>query len=246
MVALFVGDEEQLRGNRDVIVEEKTMGLKRITELNPSFMAMQYPIVFPYGEDGFGVDILRNVSQNPKKASNKREFVSMREYYAYRVQNRLNEVQTSVSAGNVFQQYIVDAFVAIKENNLNWVRANQEKIKADLYKGLRDTVVREDTTLVSAGRRFVLPLTFTGGPRYMVQNYQDAMAICRFMGPPDIFITFSCNPKWSEVENGLSFIPGQKVEDRPDIVARVFKIKLDHMINDLTSGQHFGRVVANT
>ena len=28
------------------------------------------------------------------------------------------------------------------------------------------------------GRRIVLPSTFTGGPRYMIQNYQDVMALC--------------------------------------------------------------------
>ncbi|KAL3516501.1 hypothetical protein ACH5RR_023403 [Cinchona calisaya] len=41
----------------------------------------------------------------------------------------------------------------------------------------------------------------------------------KFMGPSDLFITFTCNPKWSEVEKGLNFIPGQKVEDQLDIVA---------------------------
>ncbi|XP_027166398.1 uncharacterized protein LOC113766402 [Coffea eugenioides] len=215
VAALIVGDGEQARGNRDIIVEEKTMGLKRITELHPSFMAMQYPIIFPYGEDGFRVNIPRNVSPNPRKSN-----------------------------GNLFQQYIVDAFAAIEENNLNWICANQQKIRAELYKGLQDNVVRGDTTPASAGKRLVLPSTFTGGPRYMVQNYQDAIAICRFMGPPDLFITFTCNSNWPEISKGISLIPDQKVVDRPDIVARVFHIKLDQLMNDLTHGQHFGKVMA--
>ena len=244
VAALIVGDGEQARGNRDIIVEEKTMGLKRITELHPSFMAMQYPIIFPYGEDGFRVNIPRNVSPNPRKSNGKRKFISMREFYAFRIQNRLNEAKTLVSAGNLFQQYIVDAFAAIEENNLNWIRANQQKIRAELYKGLQDNVVRGDTTPASAGKRLVLPSTFTGGPRYMVQNYQDAMAICRFMGPPDLFITFTCNSNWPEISKGISLIPDQKVVDRPDIVARVFHIKLDQLMNDLTHGQHFGKVMA--
>ncbi|KAL0453879.1 UNVERIFIED_CONTAM: hypothetical protein Slati_1366000 [Sesamum latifolium] len=40
----------------------------------------------------------------------------------------------------------------------------------------------------------------------------------------------------------VDLIPGQKVEDRPD-VARVFKIKLDELMKDLRQGQHFGRVL---
>ncbi|KAL0319969.1 UNVERIFIED_CONTAM: hypothetical protein Sradi_5258400 [Sesamum radiatum] len=96
----------------------------------------------------------------------------------------------------------------------------------------------------SVGKRFVLPSSFTGGPRYMVQNYQDAMAICRYYGPPDIFLTFTCNPKWSEIQTFVDLIPGQKVEDRPDVVARMFKIKLDELMKDLRQRQYFGRVLA--
>ncbi|MBN8138620.1 hypothetical protein J0J21_23110, partial [Vibrio vulnificus] len=40
----------------------------------------------------------------------------------------------------------------------------------------------------------ILPSSFTGGPRYMMEHYHDAMSICRFYGHPDLFITFTCNP----------------------------------------------------
>ena len=50
--------------------------------------------------------------------------------------------------------------------------------------------------------------------------------------------------KWPEIDLFLSRKPGQKVEDRPDVVARVFKIKLDELLNDLKHGQHFGKVIA--
>ena len=33
----------------------------------------------------------------------------------------------------------------------------------------------------------------------MVQKYQDAMAIVRKYGKPDLFITFTCNPNWAEI-----------------------------------------------
>ena len=124
-----------------------------------------------------------------------------------------------------------------------WVKNNQEKLRIELYNGLKDA---DDTTPTSAGKRFVLPSSFIGGPRYMIGNYQDAMAICRWAGYPDLFITFTCNAKWPEIELFLSRKPGQKIEDRPDVVARVFKIKLDQLLNDLKHGQHFGRVIAGT
>ncbi|XP_050105888.1 uncharacterized protein LOC126585454 [Malus sylvestris] len=76
----------------------------------------------------------------------------------------------------------------------------------------------------------------------MINNYQDTLTICREYGHPDLFITFTCNFKWPEFENK----PGFKPEDRPDIISRIFKMKLDHMIDFIKSGKPFGEVEANS
>ncbi|PIA60444.1 hypothetical protein AQUCO_00300153v1 [Aquilegia coerulea] len=102
-----------------------------------------------------------------------------------------------------------------------------------------------DNVATATGKRLVLPATFTGGPRYMHQSFQDAMAICRWGGSPDLFLTVTCNPKWPEITEALNLIPGQKSEDRPDIVSRVFKIKLDLLMDDLCTHKHFGKVTAD-
>ena len=104
--------------------------------------------------------------------------------------------------------------------------------------------MRGDTTPASIGKRIVLSSSFTGSPRYMIENYQDAMVICKWASYPNLFITFTCNAKWPEIETFLSMNPGQKPEDRPDILGRVFKIKLDQLLYDLKHGRHFGRVLA--
>ena len=115
----------------------------------------------------------------------------MREYYAYRTQHRRNEGQTILCGGRLFQQFIVDAYAAIEEERLRFIRKKQPQLRADLYKNVRDAVVRGDTSHKSLGKKIVLPATFTGGPRYMIQNNQDAMAICRWAGNLDLFITFT-------------------------------------------------------
>ena len=78
----------------------------------------------------------------------------------------------------------------------------------------------------------------------MVQNYQDGMAICRHFGPPDLFCTFTCNPKWQEIQDALAMEPGQVHSDRPDIVSRVFRMKADEFISDIKSGSAFGPINA--
>ena len=45
----------------------------------------------------------------------------------------------------------------------------------------------------------------------------------------------------------LSRLLGQKAEDRPDVVARVFKIKFDRLFSNLKHGWHFkpGKSLSN-
>ena len=170
----------------------------------------------------------------------------MREYYAYRLQERSKEGKTLVRGGRLYQQYIVDSYTCIEQDRLHWLRRNQGQLRTDLYNGLKDAVWKGDTEKGTCGKRIILPSSFTGSRRYMIQNYQDAMAICRWVGYPDLFITFTCNPKWPEVAAFLQSIPGQKIEERPDIVTRVFKIKLDELMYDIKQGKHFGTVTAGT
>ncbi|KAK9682709.1 hypothetical protein RND81_10G090900 [Saponaria officinalis] len=230
IAVLIIGDLEDTVGYRDIIVEHKGKGTQQIDETHPSFMAMQYPLLFSYGEDGYKEKIsYRECSERPNK---KRKYCSMCEYCAYRIQQRRTERSALLRGGRLFLQYLVDAYTCIEAERI------------ELYDGLADAIARGDTDATLLGRRIVLPSTFTRGPRYKVQNYQDAMAICRVYGNPDLFITFTANTKWQEIQAMLSEIPGQKAEDRPDIIVRVFKMKLDELMKDLIEKQHFGRVNA--
>ena len=84
--------------------------------------------------------------------------------------------------------------------------------------------------------------SFLGSPRYYHGKFQDSLAIVRYYHKPDLFITMTCNPKWPEITDNLN--PGQSAQDRPDLVARVFKLKKDQLIKDITQGCIFGQVLA--
>ena len=72
----------------------------------------------------------------------------------------------------------------------------------------------------------------------MHERTQDAMAYVRTYGRPDLFITFTCNPQWVEIEREL-FI-GQKSHHRHDLIARVFRQKLLIMMHLFKEKQIFG------
>lgn len=93
------------------------------------------------------------------------------------------------------------------------------------------------------GQRVILPASFDGGNRATANRLQDSMTGVRKLGKPDLFITFVANPRWREVQEAL--LPGQSSVDRPDIVARVFRMKLDAMLHDLINDGVLGRAVAH-
>jgi hypothetical protein len=64
---------------------------------------------------------------------------------------------------------------------------------------------------------------------------------CRY-GQPDMFLTFTCNPKWEEILAQLG--PSETPNDRPDIVVKVFRIKLAAFLDDLTKHNVIGKVVS--
>lgn len=77
----------------------------------------------------------------------------------------------------------------------------------------------------------------------MVQNYLDAMALVKSFGYPDLFLTFTCNPKWPEIRRELKK-RNLNSEDKAETVSRVFKMKLDQFIKDITTEIFFGKTAA--
>ncbi|GFR06687.1 ATP-dependent DNA helicase [Trichonephila clavata] len=134
----------------------------------------------------------------------------------------------------------VDMFAKIESERLNWIRHNQKKLRSEEYIHLKDAITATDGQLSELGKMVVLPSSFTGGSRYMHERTQDAMTYVRHFGRPDLFITFTCNPKWTEIVDLLN--QGQKSHDTHDIIARAFRVKVKHIMKLLTKGCIFGNV----
>ncbi|PNT11530.2 hypothetical protein POPTR_011G042150v4 [Populus trichocarpa] len=225
---LIVGDIGESQTDRDIIIEGYSRNLRRISKLHPKFMSLQYPLLFPYGEDGYHTDIL--FTNQEHYTPSKRQKVTMRAYYAYVIQEKLGDSSTLTKGGRLYQQFLVDAFMNVEQERLDFIRSNQENLRTESYKVLE---------------KIILPSSLTGSPRYMINNYHDAMAICRHYGNPDLFITFTCNVNWPEIQREIKKSRNYKAEDKPDIIARVFRYKLNDMISFIKSGQPFGKTIAD-
>ena len=199
---------------------------------------MVYPLLFPRGEIGWHKD-LKHV---PQKNAAKRNAVTLLQFYSHHL--AVHEGFSVLhSAGKLFQQYVVDAYVKIEASRLNYLRHNQSQLRVELYQGLMDHLHSQAAERnLTPGKMVILPSSFQGSPRAMQQNYQDAMAIIAKFGRPDLFLTFTCNPKWKEITASLQGGPGP--EHRPDIVARVFKRHLDDLLIDIRTGHILGKPTA--
>jgi hypothetical protein len=140
----------------------------------------------------------------------------------------------------LFQEYLLDGYTKMEASRLLYQRMNQKQLRAECYGGLSDAITAGDAATV--GHRVVLAPTFIGGPREMNAAYQDSMAMVRAHSKPHFFITATANPKWPEITAALR--PTQTAVDRPDIVVRVFRMKLKALIDDLYERGIYGFTVA--
>ncbi|CAN0924949.1 ATP-dependent DNA helicase PIF4 [Linum grandiflorum] len=67
LAGLIPGDFAPTQDDRDIIVNNKTTGLCRITSLNPLFDSLHFPMLFPYGNDGYHNRIRYNPAHRDPK-----------------------------------------------------------------------------------------------------------------------------------------------------------------------------------
>jgi len=92
------------------------------------------------------------------------------------------------------------------------------------------------------GHKLILSSSHVRSSRFMTQLFQDAMAICRHFHKPDLFLTMTANPKWSEIL--YSLFPGQTATDCPDIVSWVFEQQQKALLKLIDNG-FFGTTVTH-
>ena len=200
---------------------------------------MVFPIMFPSGDLGR--------STNYKKHSeNENDKLTLLQYYLYRLSYRafIDNFNPLLYAGRLTQQFFIHSYVMIESNRMNVLRNNQTTLRIECYKGLLDNVmnsasnITENFTKNKIGNLFVLPSTYIGGPRYMQKHYQDAMAIMRKHGRPDLFVTVTCNPKWKELKQVLKHFPKNTTRnDIPNITVGLFHTKFQSILKDISKNK---------
>ena len=235
-VAILCPDELDTPGARDLILavrDPEGDGRHYLNKVHPThglYMPLHYVMLLPHGDPGFHWGLRINNAQG-QRADDRMQQLS---WYRYHLHLRKPTFQALFYCQRLLQQFIVDSYACCESTRLSWIRRNQKRLRADVYKGVADAMLLDDADPAQLGRKQILPSSYHGGDRFMQQKCQDSLAIVRKYGKPTFFITFTANPYWPEIQREL--FPGQQAGDRPDICCRVFFLKTRELLRDLKRG----------
>ena len=192
------------------VFKHNANGGQNLSNLSNKTLPMCYPLFFPNGERGW----CPNLTHTGRRRTSNNNRLTLMDFTRFRLAVRQYRYSNGKWGGKLFKQFILDSYLKIESNNLNYYRIHQQKMIAQL------------------GNVIILPSTFPGSPRSMIQHYQDAMAMSREKGPPSLFITFMCNPKWPAQTNNV--FPSQTAVERDEITCRVFEGIFEELHRDIT------------
>lgn len=203
-------------------------------------------------------------SEEGETSSSKRKHVTLAQYKSYILQIRKSTNEQGEIIPNLYytgeedksylldmyrltQQCILDSFLQIELNKLNFLRENQEKLKISTLETVQETLHRKaEGENVDAGKDIILASSYQRGHHFMSQRCSDCMAMFAQDGVPDLFITVTANPQWDDYKRLLQQFYGEKndhsINDRPDILVRVFQMVLNSILNDIQNKKIFGKV----
>ena len=134
--------------------------------LTCSYDALQYPLLLPYGEDGYSLHMKTT------------EGITSLQFYSFMAIPR-SPLSVFFKARDLAQMYFTDMGVKVQTERLLWFRLNQKTLRAEQYVHLRDSVntdghaaqvqreAQEGDSSEGHGQLVVLPSSFAGSPRYL-------------------------------------------------------------------------------
>ena len=211
-----------LEENGDDHIRARDIVFHRNTDAEPTFLnvgsglydTLQFPLLHPYG--GTTWHFGRRVNRHK---------ITLAEYTKYL--HMQDPGDRLCRLGRLTEEILLDNNSRILEERLNFVRHNA---------GFRKRVasiaaVRSPQNAAQRVGTVYLPACTPGSPKYQKRLVEQALTVVQKLGQPTYFVTFTCNPKWPEIQENLR--PGQISSDRPLLVARVFKLKLASLLKTI-------------
>ncbi|KAH9392025.1 hypothetical protein TYRP_022296 [Tyrophagus putrescentiae] len=231
---------------------------------DPTVDTLTYPLIDPLCRfPGWSPNVRMGESSRSKK-------LSPMHYYSCLMSERVGQFNPTIMAGELSQQFMVDAACKVQQHRLDYIDKNQHVFRSDDLETVLnhiDGLVEEDYeasqqlaahvagVIQSGGEQEAravpkigvlkkLPASFRGGPRYNKHNYYNSMAMVGALGKPCLFITITCNPLWPEVKPLI--VDGICPKENIPLICKVFEGKVQTLLDEIDKGRIFGGCLGYT
>jgi len=186
-----------------------------INILSRHYEPLQYPLLFPHGTPGWGLDT----------NSNNINGLTQIEWYHSRL---FTEDQFQIF-GWLGCKYLCDVYSQVEEQCLQYIRS--ERINQAKHSQAADDK--------QGDVHFELPASFVQSRAWASEKTADVLTLARHWRKPSLFMTMTTNVHWPEIQSRLQ--PGQTAYDIPIIVIRVLCLQLKWLMKLLCT--KFGQLV---
>jgi hypothetical protein len=169
--------------------------------------------------------------------------VSRTDFLKYLIMRR-SELSHIQRCGRLSLEFYCDAWASHEASLMEFHKRPQQQA---LYRSVTraafvDQLPHSDANDIGVPMRTILPASVVGSPRFYHTLFLNAMSLPRRFGKPDLFITMTANPNWEDIQQQIP--ANSHWMHHPDIVARVFMLKVASLIADIKDRQIFGEVAA--
>ena len=129
---------------RGIVLRLRSGPLHRISDLHPAYAPLQYPLLFPRGENGWYPEMKLHETAEQRngrlqQAEGRRQRrhdrgleiqqgnlsdsrrLTLTRYVAHRIHYRPQEFNTLLRGGRLFTRYVVDMFASADQQRLLWI-----------------------------------------------------------------------------------------------------------------------------
>ena len=233
---------------------------QRIRYDNPNFDPLHFPLLFPTAMSGWdrlntttasdgGAPPVNETCLDFQKARLTQRF-NTRDGSGVRPsdmnddqirQRNITHQEHLFTSGRAFQEFVIEAYTKVLDNNCEAIEQDSMQEKLIRYRttaGACRTAKTNGVTKIGS-KRVICPKSMIGSPADFRSRYNDSMKLIQLRGKPDLFITMTTNSHWPEIQREL--LPGEKWENRPDLVSRVYRMKLLMLLDLIQNKNAFGQ-----
>jgi hypothetical protein len=239
---MMIGSVVVAPGSRSVVIRQQSSELPQfISDGHAMYHTLAYPLLFPTGRTGWHDSMM---CWDVHRGRHHR--VSLLEWSRFMLMHR--DAPTFVQkCERLALEFYCDLYAQHEARvaAFHSLPRQQALYRCASYAAVHDELHRDNSRqpcLQNVGKPMILPSSFVGSPRFYHQLYLDAMALPHRFHKPDLFITITCNPCWPEISSAVP--AGSHWRFHPDIVGRVFMLKFQAILREITVSEIFGPVLA--